>query len=69
MTGKWIPDFSREQVIRWLEERRDNCTRLASLMPAPDRDGWLEDGAYFEAAVRMLANATKDQTPTQGELK
>lgn len=61
-------------LSRWLEERRDNATRLGNqLMRTPeDRSAWAEDASYFQraiAAVNLLARLRPEEigprwTPT-----
>lgn len=41
-------------VRSWLVDRIQNCARIAALKTGLDRDGWLEDAAYFSAAVGMI---------------
>jgi hypothetical protein len=41
-------------LLEWLEERRDNCERIADLKTGSDRAGWLEDMVYFTAAVEAV---------------
>ncbi len=47
-------------VSDWLQERLDNCHRIASQRTGKDRTGWLQDAAYFHAAIVALA-ASQDR--------
>lgn len=49
-----IDDLTPIQVRAWLTERLDNCHHHASHKVGADRDGWLEDAAYFAAALGMI---------------
>ncbi len=42
-------------VVEWVRERLDNCERHAGLRAGKDRDGWLEDAAYFREILAILA--------------
>lgn len=44
------------EVIAWLEERRENCVRIAGSKRGADSDGWLSDAAYFADAIRLLTH-------------
>jgi hypothetical protein len=46
---------TREDVIAWLNDRLDNCHRIAAIKEGRDRDGWMEDAAYFSEAVIQLS--------------
>lgn len=43
-------------VTAWLRERLDNCQRLAARKAGTDRAGWLEDAAYFTAALNAVSS-------------
>ena len=46
--------LTAEDVRLWLQERYDNCVRIAKQKTGEDAMGWIEDAAYFEAAIRLL---------------
>ena len=47
---------NREDVIAWLQERRDNCIRIADVKPTKEVEGWLDDAQYFDAAIMLIAH-------------
>lgn len=47
-------EIDREELIKWLCERLENCQRIAAEKTGDDRIGWLVDAAYFEAAIKEL---------------
>lgn len=53
---KAIPAGLPLSVADWLQERLDNCQRLAAQKKGKDRDGWLQDARYFSEALNALAS-------------
>ncbi len=53
----------------WLRERHENCLRLAEQKVGAEREGWLEDAAYFSramttiVALRSLVGTWEDPGP------
>lgn len=47
-------ELSKEQVVAWLNERKQNCHRLAMFKHGEDKQGWLEDAAYFAEAINLI---------------
>ena len=54
-------------VEDWTRERLDNCQRLAAEKVGDDRDGWLEDAAYFAEILRRLDASEKGNRGKAGE--
>lgn len=48
-----IDAFTALQVRDWLRERHANCHRHAKMNPI-HRDDWLDDAAYFAAAIGLI---------------
>lgn len=48
-----ITDLTNDGVISWIRGRIENCNNFAS-KDTYNKDGWLEDVAYYEAIIRML---------------
>lgn len=44
-------------IIEWLQERHDNCVRIAAQKVGKDREGWVEDALYFELALKSIKAA------------
>ena len=47
--------MNTQPLIEWLMDRRDNCARIMDTKPESEKAGWLEDAAYFEAAILALS--------------
>ena len=41
-------------LARWLNERQQNCARIAATKTGDDAKGWLEDMAYFTSAIKAV---------------
>ena len=55
------------EVLDWLNERMAYALRLAELKTGADREGWLEDAIYFQAALDLLSVTQDLSTITQGD--
>lgn len=42
------------ELLDWLQERKENCLRLAKSRDERDQGGWFEDAAYFQAAIYRI---------------
>jgi hypothetical protein len=49
-----------DAVSEWLKQRHLNCLRIASNKDGKDRDEWVEDAAYFYAALRLVNRSAAD---------
>ena len=52
MSTKYTP--ATHQLLDWLKEREANARAIAQRKVGEDRDGWLEDAAYFKAAASIV---------------
>lgn len=50
-------------ILDWLKERQANCIRIAKTKQRQDRQGWLEDAAYFQAAIEAVVAAPQVAVP------
>lgn len=51
----------RPKVIQWMRERYENCVHFAAQTTGNERDGWMEDSAYFILAIKMLEDSDEVQ--------
>jgi hypothetical protein len=54
-----MTDLGKQSVSDWIDERYENCLRIASLKSGDEKDGWLEDAAYFAEIKRLINNSEK----------
>ena len=52
--GNRIDPPGGDSVIEWLQDRLENCYRIAATKSGEDRAGWIEDARYFEAAIQAI---------------
>lgn len=52
--GDGIRPRGPSELVVWLEERKQNCLRIAATRQGTDRDGWLIDAGYFGAVMQQL---------------
>lgn len=64
-----MSDISRADACIWLAERRDNCRRIAERKDGTDRLYWLEDAAYFEAAIEFITTPMEYDTQPRAQEK
>lgn len=59
--NRTIESLDPANVRSWLVDRQENCLRHARSRAGADREGWLEDYAYFSAAIGMIDWTTIEQ--------
>lgn len=61
---RMVEAMTPDDVRGWLQDRRDNCQRIARSKRGEDRKGWLDDVAFFTAAVGLI-DAAMNNTQRQ----
>ena len=56
---KFVPEGLPMSVVDWLQERMDNCHRIAAQKKGADRESWLQDSRYFAEAVNALTSGER----------
>lgn len=46
--------LSKQEILVWLRERKENCFRIAEKKTGSDRTGWLQDARYFGDAIKLI---------------
>jgi hypothetical protein len=52
--NRMVDAMTAADVREWLNERLLNCHRHASAKTGKEREGWLEDAAFFAAAIGLI---------------
>ena len=50
-----LEGMTRESVRDWLRERAQNAMSIALEKSGAEKDGWLEDVAFFSAAAALVS--------------
>jgi len=57
--------LAKIDVMNWLEERRDNCRRIAAERSGNDRNGWLDDYEHFSAAIALIEARNREEQSSE----
>lgn len=56
--NKFLAVIRPDDVRGWFQERYENSLRIAATKADTDRRGWLEDAAFYAAALELLKPAS-----------
>jgi hypothetical protein len=56
----WQPSLEH-----WIEERMNNCMKIAQGKSGPDQAGWLEDADCFRRVLQLIRATSKAAVATQ----
>ena len=49
----------KNPIVDWLQERMDNCLKIADTKSGRDQLGWIQDAEHFAMAIATITNLEK----------
>lgn len=50
-----------EELLSWLQERYENCLRLANEKSGLDQQGWMDDAKHFQDVISLIRGGCDEQ--------